>query len=46
MKTYIWIGIAGAVGALLRSVIGELLPREGGFPVATFTVNIIGTFLL
>ena len=46
MKTYIWIGLAGAVGALLRTGIGELLPHESGFPVATFSVNIIGTFLL
>ena len=46
MKTYIWIGLAGAVGALLRTGIGELIPHQSGFPVATFMVNIIGTFLL
>ena len=46
MRTYIWIGLAGAIGALLRTWIGELLPHESGFPVATFSVNIVGTFLL
>ena len=46
MKRYLWIGVAGAVGALLRTWIGELLPHESGFPIATFTVNMIGTFLL
>lgn len=46
MKSYLWIGAAGAVGALLRTGIGELQPHENGFPIATFTVNIIGTFLL
>ncbi|WP_172371866.1 fluoride efflux transporter FluC [Sporosarcina jiandibaonis] len=46
MKTYIWIGIAGALGALLRTGIGVLIPHETGFPIATFSVNMIGTFLL
>ena len=46
MKGYLWIGIAGAMGALLRTGIGELLPYENGFPIATFSVNMIGTFLL
>ena len=46
MRTYLWIGLAGAIGALLRTGIGEILPHKSGFPVATFMVNIIGTFLL
>ena len=46
MKAYMWIGLAGALGALSRTGIGALIPHESGFPFATFSVNMIGTFLL
>ncbi|MBO1910612.1 CrcB family protein, partial [Microvirga sp. 3-52] len=46
MKSYLWIGLAGALGALSRTGIGELIPHESGFPFATFSVNMIGTFIL
>ncbi|QUW23199.1 CrcB family protein [Sporosarcina sp. Marseille-Q4063] len=46
MKTYLWIGLGGALGALTRTGIGELISHESGFPIATFLVNMIGTFLL
>lgn len=46
MRQVLMIGIAGAFGALARVAIGELMVSEAGFPVATYTVNILGTFLL
>lgn len=46
MRRAFYIGIAGAVGAVLRTVIAELIGHEVRFPVATLSVNIIGTFLL
>ena len=46
MKKVFWIGLAGAIGAILRTVIGQFVKDESGFPIATFTVNIIGTFIL
>lgn len=46
MKKVMWIGLAGALGALLRTMIGQVVYDESGFPIATFSVNIIGTFLL
>ena len=46
MKKLLWIGLAGALGALLRTMVGQVVHDEYGFPIATFTVNIIGTFLL
>ena len=46
MKKLIWIGLAGAAGAILRTVIGQIVNDESGFPIATFAVNIVGTFLL
>lgn len=46
MKKVLWIGLAGATGALLRTGIGEFVTSESGFPLATLLVNIAGTFLL
>ena len=38
------VGIGGAIGAVLRYMIGEWLP--GGFPWGTLTVNLLGSLLL
>ncbi len=46
MKHIFAIGIAGAAGALLRTMIGHVIRSESGFPFATWTVNMIATFLL
>ena len=46
MKRVLLIGLAGAMGAITRVLIGEFLIIESGFPVATLIVNIVGTFLL
>ncbi|MEH7884324.1 fluoride efflux transporter CrcB [Bacillus sp. JJ1609] len=44
---YLWIGIAGFFGAILRYSIGLFLFDESEmFPFATLTVNLIGSFLL
>lgn len=46
MRGVFAIGAAGAIGALARTVIGMLVPAASGFPVGTFVVNIVGTFIL
>ncbi|MHA6260199.1 fluoride efflux transporter FluC [Sporosarcina sp. CAU 1771] len=46
MKQVLMIGLAGALGAFARVSVGEVLAGESGFPFATFTVNIVGTFVL
>ncbi len=46
MKKLLWIGFAGAVGAIMRVLIGQIVPDVSGFPFSTLTVNIGGTFLL
>jgi len=44
---YLFIGIAGFLGAILRYFIGFALFDESAvFPFATLTVNLIGSFLL
>lgn len=48
MLLYIWVGIAGMAGALLRYGLGLAvgLVWEGGFPLATFLTNMAGSFAL
>lgn len=46
MKQLLWIGLAGMFGAVLRTSIGIWLGEENTFPVATFSVNMIATWLL
>lgn len=43
---YLFIGIAGALGAILRYIIGILFFPNTLFPFATLTVNLAGSFLL
>lgn len=43
MKQALYVGMAGAFGAICRIGIGELLD---GSPIATLTVNLLGTFIL
>ncbi|GEN83893.1 chromosome condensation protein CcrB [Sporosarcina luteola] len=46
MKKAFFVGIAGALGAICRVGIGELIGVSSDFPFATFAVNMAGTFLL
>ncbi|QTD42649.1 fluoride efflux transporter CrcB [Sporosarcina sp. Te-1] len=47
MRTGILVGIAGAFGAICRYGLGRfVLPLSIGFPLGTFTVNIIGSFMM
>lgn len=45
---YILVGIGGFFGAVARFEAGRLLSRltKSSFPLGTFTVNILGAFLL
>jgi CrcB protein len=38
------VALGGAVGAVLRWVLGELVPDGSGFPWTTFAVNLSGSF--
>jgi CrcB protein len=38
--------VGGAVGALLRYLLGELAPDGSGFPWTTFAINVVGSLLL
>lgn len=39
------VGLGGALGAMARYAVGQLVEADG-FPAATLTVNVLGTFVL
>jgi CrcB protein len=43
---YLWVGIAGILGAILRYWIGITFVTHSSFPFATLTINLVGSFLL
>lgn len=40
------VAAGGALGAVLRHLLDQAVPQDGGFPWATFAINISGSFLL
>lgn len=40
------VALGGAVGAVLRHGLGQLVPDGSGFPVTTFAINVCGAFAL
>ena len=40
------VGIGGAIGACLRFFLSQIIVYEAGFPLATFSANLIGCFML
>lgn len=45
MMGLLLVGIGGALGSLLRFITGKILNKiDTNFPIATFMVNIIGSF--
>ena len=45
--TWLWVALGGALGSLARYGVARAWPTTpGGFPVATLTVNLIGSFAI
>lgn len=44
--TYILIGVAGFLGAILRYLIGFVFFSDSFFPITTLCINLSGSFLL
>lgn len=45
---FFWVGLGGALGAIIRYLISILVYEEAGtrFPLGTFVINISGSFLI
>ena len=48
IKTLLLVGSGGFIGSIARYLVQQLMHEkfETGFPIGTFTVNIIGSFLI
>jgi CrcB protein len=46
LRELLLIGIGGFIGAILRYVISGIVPVKFGMPTGTFTVNLIGSFIV
>ena len=48
MNKILLVIAGGALGSLLRYMTSDLMQKyyQGGFPIGTFTVNIIGSFII
>lgn len=49
LKTVLWVGLGGFVGANLRYAVGSWVDAHwyaAGFPLGTFIVNVSGAFVL
>ncbi|MBO0960213.1 fluoride efflux transporter CrcB [Neobacillus sp. MM2021_6] len=40
------VGIGGFFGAIVRFMIGHVIPPQNGFPLGTLIINLIGCFFL
>ena len=43
---YIFVGLGGALGSSLRYFLSTTIKNQGDFPLGTFIINILGTFLI
>ncbi len=43
---YIFVGLGGALGSLLRYFLSTAIKNHGDFPLGTFLINVVGSFLI
>ena len=43
---YIFVGLGGALGSLLRYFLSTTIKSQGDFPLGTFIINVVGSFLI
>ena len=48
MASFLWVALGGAIGSILRFGVNLAAPRllGTGFPWATLTVNVVGSFIM
>lgn len=46
MRSLVLVVLGGAFGTLCRYGVNESLPHDGLFPLSTFVVNVVGSFVL
>lgn len=48
MLLYLWLGLGGGIGTIIRYVVNGLISRHFGesFPLGTFVINVTGSFAI
>ncbi len=46
MSAWLWVGLGGALGAVARFAVQRVLSVYPAFPLATLTVNVLGSFFI
>ncbi|MEN3185707.1 MAG: CrcB family protein [Atribacterota bacterium] len=47
MRDVLLVSFGGAIGALLRFIVGDIIQKNTlNFPLSTFVINVVGSFLL
>lgn len=47
MERWLYVGVGSALGGLLRYALARwFVPVPGGWPIATMTANVVGSFLI
>lgn len=46
MTNMLIVGIGGFLGAIMRYILTLVIKLDSNFPIATFTINMIGTFAI
>ncbi len=48
LRAFLFVGLGGCVGSMARYGVGQLISKFAGqqFPVATFTINLLGCFII
>ncbi len=46
MEALLWVALGGALGAIVRYYFYKFLPKPYGFPLATFSVNMVASYIL
>lgn len=48
LRAFLFVGLGGAAGSIARYGVGLLISKFAGqqFPVATFTINLVGCFII
>lgn len=43
---FLYVALGSAAGGVLRYLVGLFIPAAQGFPLATCTINVVGSFLI
>lgn len=43
---YIFVGLGGALGSMLRYLLSSSIKTQNNFPLGTFIINVVGSFLI